>query len=44
MKILNREISDKKPPFIIAEISTNHNQSIKRTFKLKKKKINQKLK
>ena len=34
MKILGREISIKKKPFIIAEISANHNNSIARTFKL----------
>ena len=34
MKILNRKISKNKEPFIIAEISANHNKSIKRTIKL----------
>ena len=34
MKIKNREISLRKPPFIIAEISANHNKSIERTLKL----------
>ena len=34
MKILNKKISIKHPPFIIAEISANHNNSIKRTLKL----------
>ena len=34
MKIQGREISKKKQPFIIAEISANHNNSITRTFKL----------
>ncbi len=34
MKILGREISNKKKPFIIAEISANHNNSTTRTFKL----------
>jgi pseudaminic acid synthase len=34
MKIQGRKISKKNPPFIIAEISANHNNSITRTFKL----------
>lgn len=34
MKIQGREISKKKQPFIIAEISANHNNSITRTLKL----------
>lgn len=34
MKIYNKKISVKHPPFIIAEISANHNNSIKRTLKL----------
>ncbi len=34
MKIQNRKISVNHPPFIIAEISANHNKSIKRTLKL----------
>lgn len=34
MKILGKEISLNKKPFIIAEISANHNNSISRTFKL----------
>ena len=34
MKIASRIISDKKPPFIIAEISANHNKSLNRTLKL----------
>lgn len=34
MKILNKKISINDPPFIIAEISANHNNSIKRTLKL----------
>lgn len=34
MKILNKKISINNPPFIIAEISANHNNSIKRTLKL----------
>lgn len=34
MKIRNREISEKKPPFIVAEISANHNNNFKRTIKL----------
>lgn len=34
MKIANRIISEKKPPFIIAEISANHNKNLNRTFKL----------
>ena len=34
MKIQGRKISKKNRPFIIAEISANHNNSITRTFKL----------
>ena len=34
MKIRGRQINTKNQPFIIAEISANHNNSIKRTFKL----------
>ena len=34
MKIGNRRISEKDAPFIIAEISANHNNSLKRTLKL----------
>ncbi len=34
MKIYNKKISINHPPFIIAEISANHNNSIKRTLKL----------
>ena len=34
MKIFDREISPKKEPFIIAEISANHNNSIVRTKKI----------
>ena len=34
MKIKNRLISENKPPFIVAEISANHNNSLKRTLKL----------
>ena len=34
MKILNRKITTKKEPFIIAEISANHNNSISRTLKI----------
>ena len=34
MKIQNRKISINHPPFIIAEISANHNKSIKRTLQL----------
>ena len=34
MKIGNRQISENKPPFIVAEISANHNNSLKRTLKL----------
>jgi len=34
MRIGSRIISEKKPPFIIAEISANHNKSLNRTFKL----------
>ena len=34
MKIGKREISERKPPFIVAEISANHNNSLNRTLKL----------
>ena len=34
MKISNNKISVRKPPFIIAEISANHNNSMVRTLKL----------
>ena len=34
MKIGKREISERKPPFIVAEISANHNNSLSRTLKL----------
>ena len=34
MKIMDREISLKKKPFIIAELSGNHNQSIDRALSL----------
>ena len=34
MKIKNREISEFRPPFIVAEISANHNNNFKRTLKL----------
>ena len=34
MKIKNKKISISYPPFIIAEISANHNNSIKRTLKM----------
>ena len=34
MKILRREITKKKQPFIIAEISANHNNSMARTLKI----------
>ncbi len=34
MKIGNRHISEKNPPFIVAEISANHNNNLKRTLKL----------
>ena len=34
MKIFNRIISEKKPPFIIAEISANHNNSLQRALKI----------
>lgn len=34
MKIQNKKISVNHPPFIIAEISANHNKSIRRTIKL----------
>ena len=33
-KIKNRIISNKKPPFIIAEISGNHNGSLKTALKI----------
>ncbi len=36
MKINNKQISVNHPPFIIAEISANHNNSLKRTLKLVK--------
>ncbi len=36
MKIHNKKISVNHPPFIIAEISANHNNSIKRTLNLVK--------
>lgn len=36
MKINNKKISVNHPPFIIAEISANHNNSLKRTLKLVK--------
>ena len=34
MKIFGREITIKKQPFIIAEISANHNNSMTRTLKI----------
>ena len=34
MRILNRIISEKKPPFVVAEISANHNNNLQRTLKL----------
>ena len=34
MKIGNRNISENEPPFIVAEISANHNNNLKRTLKL----------
>ena len=34
MKINNRDISENSPPFIVAEISANHNNSLSRAFKL----------
>ncbi len=34
MKIGNREISKNRPPFIVAEISANHNNNFNRTMKL----------
>ena len=34
MEIKNRNISSNKPPFIIAEISANHNNKITRALKL----------
>ncbi len=37
IKILNREISEKKPPLVIAEISANHNNSLKTTLSLLEK-------
>ncbi len=36
MKIYNKKISINHPPFIIAEISANHNRSLKRTLNLVK--------
>ena len=34
MKIGKIKISEKRPPFIVAEISANHNNSLARTLKL----------
>lgn len=34
MKIAGRKISENKPPFVIAELSANHNNDIKRTLKI----------
>ena len=34
MKIQNRHINEKQPPFIVAEISANHNNSLTRALKL----------
>ena len=34
MRISNRIISEKKPPFVVAEISANHNNNLQRTLKL----------
>jgi pseudaminic acid synthase len=34
MKILWREISDKNPPLIVGEISSNHQQSLKKIYKI----------
>ena len=34
MKLGNKYISEKNPPFIVAEISANHNNNLKRTLKL----------
>ena len=34
IKIKKREISNKKPPLVIAEISANHNNSLKDTISL----------
>lgn len=34
MKIANRIINDKNPPFIVAEISANHNNNLKNAFEL----------
>lgn len=33
-KIKNREISDKKPPLIIGEVSANHSNSLKKIYKI----------
>ena len=34
MKVKQRVISEKKPPFIVAEISANHNNNLNRALKL----------
>ena len=34
MKIGKREISERKPPFIVAEISANHNNSLNQKKKI----------
>ena len=34
MKIKGRIINESKPPFIVAEISANHNNSLKRALRL----------
>ena len=36
IKIKNRYISEKEKPFLIAEISANHKNSLKKTFQLMK--------
>ena len=41
MKIKKRSINIKKPPFIIAEMSGNHNHSFERALKIVKKSKNQ---
>ena len=33
-KITNREVSDKRPPLVIAEVSANHNNSLTSTLKM----------
>ena len=36
IKIANRIVSDISPPLVVAEISANHKNSLKKTFKLMK--------